>query len=146
VACLQAVVKALQPASRRKSATVPINEDIERQAAKEKRIEEREAAKQAHAEFLAKQVAAKPEKDKARSEWEAKEKARVREARRLRAQKWRQANPEKFREALQRWRAANPEKNKASWTRQNEKQKAERAAKRRADQIEASTDLLGGAS
>jgi hypothetical protein len=120
----------------------PINESIERQAAKEKRIAEREAARSAHTEFLAKQVAAKPAKDKTRAEWEAKERARLRESSRLSTQKWRAEHPEKAREATRMWRAANPEKNKASWTRTNEKQKA----KRRAEQIGSRPDLSPGGS
>jgi hypothetical protein len=146
VASLREAVKALQTANRRKSATVPVNEDIERQTAKQKRIAEREAARSAHAEFLAKQAAAKPAKDKARAEWGAKERARLRESSRLSTQKWRTEHPEKAREATRMWRAANPEKNKASWTRGNEKQKAERAAKRPAEQIGARPDLSPGGS
>ena len=138
VASLREAVTALQTANQRKLAS-PIADEVERESAKQKRIEERKAARRAHAEFLAKQAAAKPAKDKARAEWEAKEKTRLRESNRTSAQKWRAADPEKARASMQRWRAANPEKNKAF----NEKRRAEKA-KCRAEQIEARPDLPGG--
>jgi hypothetical protein len=87
-------------------------------------------ARRAHAEFLAKQAAAKPAKEKAREECEAKEKARLREARRIQAQNWRKANPERAREIRLRF---------------EEKRKAARA-ERRIEQIGGRPDLLPGGS
>jgi hypothetical protein len=60
-------------------------------AAKQKRIEEREAAKLAHAAFLAKHAIAKPQKDLALEEWEAKEAVRRRELARATKRKRRAA-------------------------------------------------------
>jgi hypothetical protein len=102
-----------------------------REAAKQKRIEEREAAKQKHAAFVAKQALIQPEKDRARAEWLAKDAARKRGLKRILNKKWRAENPEKAKAASERWRAANPERdktNKYRWKAANpEKVKASRA-------------------
>jgi hypothetical protein len=95
----------------------------EREVAKQKRIEEREAARLEHAAFLAKQAIEKPQKDLAQEEWKAKETARVRESARIRA-----ANR----------RAANPEEAKARAAFYYQRRKAAK------QQIDAGVDLLGG--
>jgi hypothetical protein len=140
VASLRAAVTTLQAVSVRKPAPIA-DDDSELEAARQKRINEREAARRAHAEFLAKQAAAKPEKDKARAEWEAKEKERRREQNRAKSRKWRAKNLEYFRIRAQEWRKANPEKAKAQNKKTNARRAAERAA---AKQIPTSPDLLRG--
>ncbi len=125
VASLREAVGSLQALSRPKAVTIDAEEVAAREAAKRKRIEEREAAKREHAAFVAKQALLQPEKDRARAEWEAKDALRKRENNRIRTQKW---------------RAANPEKNRASCDRSNQKRKEERAARK---QISARPELLG---
>jgi hypothetical protein len=120
VASLQTTAPAAKAAVEPEAAAV-------RDAAKRKRIEEREIAKAEHAKFLAKQAAAKPQKDQSRAEWETKEKARKRELNRLKSQ---------------RWRANNREKDKAI----RDRCKAKSAAIRKAKQIEAGPVLVGGQS
>jgi hypothetical protein len=59
LASLEAVV-SLQAVSRPKSATIDAAEAAAREAAKRNRIEEREAARQEHAAFVAKQALLQP--------------------------------------------------------------------------------------
>jgi hypothetical protein len=123
MATLRREVASLQALRQPKTATIDAEEAAAREAAKRKRIEDRAAAKQEHAEAVAKQALLQPEKDRARAEWLAKDAARKREQSRLRTQKWRTANPEKFKTIQDRYR---------------QKLKAKK-------QIDASPDLLGGA-
>lgn len=74
------------------------------EAAKQRRAEERAAARSEHAEFMAKQAAIQPEKDRAREDWAAKEKVRLREKSRITKQKWRSANREKTNAAHARYK------------------------------------------
>jgi hypothetical protein len=124
---LRREVASLHSLLRPKPATIDSEEAAAREAAKRKRIEDREAAKRGHAEAVAKQALLQPEKDRARAEWLAKDAARKRERRRLRTQKW---------------RAANPEKVRAIRDRHNRRRKEEYAARK---QIQARPELLGGA-
>jgi hypothetical protein len=98
----------------RGAVTIDSEAAAAREAAKQKRIEEREAAEQEHAAFVAKQALIQREKDRARAEWEAKEVSRKRDRNRVLSQKWRAANPEKSKASSDRWRAANPEKFKVN--------------------------------
>jgi hypothetical protein len=125
---LRREVASLRALRRPKTATIDAEEAAAREAAKRKRIEDRAAAKQEHAEAVAKQALLQPEKDRARAEWLAKDAARKREQSRLRTQKW---------------RAANPEKVKSFNDRENRRRKEERAARK---QIPARPELLGGSS
>jgi hypothetical protein len=123
-ASLREAVVSLQALSRPRVATIDAEVAAEREAAKLKRIEEREAAKREHAEAVAKQALVQPEKDRARAEWLAKDKARQRNAATKRTAAW---------------RAANPERAKAISDRSNQKRKEERAARK---QIRSGLDLL----
>ena len=124
MAILRREVASLQALRRPKTAMIDAEEVAAREVAKRKRIEDRAAAKQEHAEAVAKQALLQPEKDRARAEWLAKDAARKREQNRLRTKKWRAANPEKAKAILDRYR---------------QKLKAKK-------QIEAGTELLGGQS
>ncbi len=118
VATLRREVASLREAvaTPRPKTTVTVDEAAaEREAAKRKRIDERAAAKREHAEAAARQALIQPEKDLARAEWLAKDKARQRNAATKRTVAW---------------RAANPEKAKAIWTHANQKRKEETAARK----------------
>jgi hypothetical protein len=132
----------------RGAVTIGAEDIAAREAAKQKRIEDREAAKQEHAAFVAKQALIQPEKDRARAEWLAKDAARKREKKRLYCREWHAANPERSRTIYERayqtrkeLLAANPEMAKAVSERRHQKRKERIAARK---QIEASPDLLGG--
>jgi hypothetical protein len=97
MATLLREVASLQALLRPKTATVGAEAAAAREAAKRKRIEDREAAKREHAEAAAKEALLQPERDRKRAEWLAKDAARKREKRRLITRKWRAPNPEKVR-------------------------------------------------
>lgn len=127
VATLRREVASLREAvatPRPKTVAIDAKAAAEREAAKRKRIDERAAAKREHAEAAAKQALIQPEKDRARAEWLAKDKARQRNAAAKRTAAWRVANPEKV---------------KAIWTRANQKRQEKTAARK---QILARPDLL----
>jgi len=143
VTSLQALLRA---GGLPKPATIDSEEIATREAAKRKRIEEREVAKQEHAALVAKQALLQPERDRARAEWEAKDKARKREKKRLYCREWHAANPEMSRAIYERayqtrkeLLAANPEMAKAVSERRHQKRKERIAARK---QIDASPDLL----
>ena len=147
VASLRQSIASLQNLSR-VAVTIDSEEVATREAAKRKRIEEREAAKQEHAAFVAKQALIQPEKDRARAEWLAKDAARKREKKRLYCREWHAANPERSRAIYERayqtrkeLLAANPEMAKAVSERRHQKRKERIAARK---QIDSSPDLLGG--
>lgn len=60
----------------------------DREAARQKRIADREAAKIEHAKFLAKEALAQPEKDRKREEWIEAEKVRNRAINTAKARKY----------------------------------------------------------
>jgi hypothetical protein len=144
---LQQSIASLQTLSRM-AVTIGAEEAATREAAKRQRTEEREAAKQEYAAFVAKQALLQPEKDRAREEWRAKDAARKREKKRHYCREWHAANPERSKAIYERayqtrkeLLAANPEMAKAVSERRHQKRKERIAARK---QIDACPDLLGG--
>jgi hypothetical protein len=99
------------------------------------------AAKAKHAEFLAKEAIEAPERDRQLAAWRAEQKAIARDKRvspegramqAARTRKWRQANPERAKEAALKWRRDNPEKAQEAllkWRLANPERVAERMRK-----------------
>jgi hypothetical protein len=121
MAILRREVASLRALLQPKPVAIDSEAVAAREAAKQKRIEDREAAKREHAEAAAKEALLRPERDRKRAEWEAKDAARKRDLARVNDQKWCAANPEKAkarrdlaRVRAQKCRAANPEKAKAN--------------------------------
>jgi len=142
VTILQREVASLRAALRPKTAAIDSEEAAAREAAKQKRIEDRETARREYAEAAAKQAIIQPEKDRVRAEWLAKEAARKRDLHRSLTRKWKAANPEKVRASQERWKAANPERVRDIQARGRQRRREAKAARK---QIEARPELLGGA-
>jgi hypothetical protein len=141
IAALRREVASLRAAKPKTAA--PVDDEVvrAREAARRKRIEDREAAKQEYAEAAARQALFQPERDQARAEWLTKDAARKREKKRLSCRGWHAANPERSRAIYERayqtrkeLLAANPEMAKAVSERRHQRRKERRAAKK---QIEA---------